>query len=222
MNKAIILLSGGIDSTVTLYLAKERGFECHCLIFDYGQRHRREIEAAKTISELAGCPYKVLSLPLLWGGSPLLEKETPIPKNRQLHIMKMSIPSTYVPARNTIFLSFGVSFAEAIGVNFVFMGANYIDYSGYPDCRPEYIDTYNELIRLGTRAGVEGRPIRIRAPLIKKRKVDIVRLGTRLNVPFHLTWSCYGGEDLPCRRCDSCILRAKGFDEAGIKDPLLV
>lgn len=215
--KAVVLLSGGIDSTVTLFLAIKEGFDCHCLVFDYGQRHRREINSAKAVAEFVGVPYKILCFTLPWGGSPLLGRDGVIPKDRDMG----GIPQTYVPGRNTIFLGFAISFAEAIGAQSIFIGANCVDYSGYPDCRPQYLKAYNELIKVGTKAGVEGGYIKIEAPLIEMRKRDIVRLGMRLNVPFEKTWSCYEGGSLPCGRCDACIFRAKGFDEAGVKDPLL-
>jgi 7-cyano-7-deazaguanine synthase len=219
--KAVVLLSGGIDSTVTLYLAR-REFVCSCIIFDYGQRHRKEIHSAKSIAEITGCEYKLVKFNLPWDGSALLDGGCAIPKNRLPQQMKEGIPPTYVPARNTIFLSFALSFAETIGASLIFIGANHIDYSGYPDCRPSYFEAYEELIKLGTKVGVEGKRIRIEAPLIEKTKGEIITLGAKLGVPFDKTWSCYEGGEFPCGGCDSCLLRTKGFAEAKVDDPLLL
>lgn len=221
--KAIVLLSGGIDSATTLFIAKKKGFRCHCLIFDYGQRHRKEIESAKEIAQRAKCPYEVIKFSLPWKGSALLDKSMIIPTWADKKRVKQeeTIPSTYVPARNTIFLSFAISFAEAIRAKTIFIGANFIDYSGYPDCRPEFYRAFSKIISVGTKAGVEKREIEIKTPLISKTKAEIIKMGLRLRVPFELTWSCYKGTKSPCGECDSCLFRAKGFKEAGIKDPLL-
>jgi 7-cyano-7-deazaguanine synthase len=215
MRKAVVLLSGGLDSAVTLYLAKKEGFKCLCLIFDYHQRHRREIESAKRIASAADCPRKIIKINLPWKGSALLDKKINIPARGR------GIPNTYVPARNTIFLSFALSYAEAKGASAIYIGAHSQDYSGYPDCRAEFFSAFNKVISCGTKSGVEKRRIEIKAPLINKTKASIIRLGNRLGVPFALTWSCYQGGSAPCKKCDSCYYRAKGFEEAGIKDPLI-
>lgn len=212
--KAVVLLSGGLDSTTTLYIARRQGYNITCLIFDYGQRHRKEISAAKRI---AGNAYNLIRFRLPWGGSSLLDKKIGIPKRRTLRDIQSGIPSTYVPARNTLFLAFAISCAEAIGAEKIFIGANCLDFSGYPDCRPDYFKAYEKLISRGTKAG----NIKIEAPLLKKTKAEIIRIGTSLGVPYELTWSCYMGGKRPCGECDSCILRAKGFREAGIPDPLI-
>jgi len=218
--KAVVLLSGGIDSSTTLYLAKRQGLKCFCLIFDYGQRHRREIEAAKRIAKTANCRWQVVKIGLPWKGSSLLDMKKGIPKYSRPQALKDSnrIPSTYVPARNTIFLSFALSYAEAIGASAILIGAHIQDYSGYPDCRPEYYRAFKKVMDLGTK---EGKGIEILTPLIGKTKAEIIRLGKKLGVPFGLTWSCYRGGKYPCRVCDSCYYRAKGFKEAGIEDPLI-
>lgn len=220
--QAIVLLSGGLDSTTTLYLAKGEGFKCFCLIFDYGQRHKREIESAKRIASAANCSYKVINLTFPWKGSSLLDKNIGIPEDTRTtgHRDTNKIPSTYVPARNIIFLSFAASYAETIGAQAIYIGAHAHDYSGYPDCRPQFYQAFNKIISTGTKAGVEKRESRIVTPLIHKSKAQIIKLGTRLGVPFELTWSCYKGGRYPCGRCDSCYFRAKGFKEAGIRDPL--
>jgi 7-cyano-7-deazaguanine synthase len=216
-DKAIVLLSGGLDSATTLYLAKERGYRCLCLIFDYGQRHKKEISAAKRIAASARCPYQVIKFKLPWKGSALLDKNIKIKQRANGHIH-----NTYVPARNIIFLSFAVSFSEASNCRAIFIGANAIDYSGYPDCRPQFYCHFIRAVQKGTKAGVTGKPIRILTPLIDKSKKDIIKIGARLGVPYRLTWSCYQGGRMPCGRCDSCLLRRKGFKQAGIEDPLNV
>jgi len=209
--KAVVLLSGGLDSAVTLYFAKSNKYECRVLIFDYGQRHRREIEAGKRVARRAGVKFEVIRISLPWKGSSLLDK-------RNISRSKGSgIPSTYVPARNIIFLSFALSFAEACGASAIFIGAHAQDYSGYPDCRPEFFRAFNKVALTGTKTGVEKKGIEIKTPLINMGKADIIRLGNRLKVPFELTWSCYKGGRTPCGKCDSCHYRNKGFKEAGIK-----
>lgn len=216
--KAVVLLSGGLDSATTLYDAKNKGYQCQCLLFDYGQRHKKELQQARKIAVKAQCPYHVVKISMPWQGSSLLDKEMKLPTGRA-GILK-EIPSTYVPSRNIIFLSFAASFAEAVGAVAVFIGANAVDYSGYPDCRPEFYHAYQKALDLGTKTGVENRKIRIYTPLIHKTKAQIIRLGKTLGVPYELTWSCYAGGKRSCGQCDSCVLRAKGFDEAGIADPL--
>lgn len=217
MEKAVVLLSGGLDSATTLYFAKKNGFACFPLIFDYGQRHRRELSSARAIAKKAGVKAEVLKIRLPWKGSSLLDNKKRLP--RCGNAGKGQIPSTYVPARNIIFLSYAVSYAEAIGAGTVFIGAHIQDYSGYPDCRPEFIRAFSSAITKGTRSGVEHKPVRIDTPLINKGKADIVRLAKRLGVPLELTWSCYGGGKFPCGKCDSCYYRIAGFAEAGIVDP---
>ncbi len=217
--RAVVLLSGGLDSATILAIARARGFRCHCLVIEYGQRHRKEIVAARRIARRAGCPARVVRLRLPWGGSALTDRRIRVPTGRSLWAMGQGIPPTYVPARNTIFLSLAVGCAEAIGASHVFIGANALDYSGYPDCRPAFYRAFAPVIRRGTKAGVDGRPIRIVTPLIRKTKAQIIRWGLRLGVPYELTWSCYAGGRSPCHRCDSCRLRAKGFAEAGRPDP---
>ncbi len=219
--KAIVLLSGGLDSATTLYYAKSKGYDCRCLIFDYGQRHKKEIQSAKKIAKASGSDYKVIKIALPWKGSSLLDKKLGIPEKRDLRRMKNTIPNTYVPARNTIFLSFALSYAEAVGASSMFIGATAVDFSGYPDCRPEYYRVFNRLIERGTKAGAGKKKIRIFTPLIKMTKAGIIRTGIGLKVPYEYTWSCYNGGDRPCFKCDSCVLRAKGFKEAGVKDPLM-
>ncbi|HAJ57341.1 MAG TPA: 7-cyano-7-deazaguanine synthase QueC [Candidatus Omnitrophica bacterium] len=218
MKKTIVLLSGGLDSATTLYIAKSKGYEISCLVFDYGQKHRREIEAAKKIARLAKCPFEVITIDFPWKGSSLLDRLMPIPEGKK---SPEGIPSTYVPARNTVFLSFALSYAEATGASVIFIGANALDYSGYPDCRPKFYHAFNKLSKVATKCGIENRPIKVETPLIGLKKSEIIALGIKLGVPYKETWSCYEGAKTPCGRCDSCILREKGFAEAGVKDPAL-
>lgn len=215
---AVVLLSGGLDSATVLFLAKKQGYKPHALIFDYHQRHRKETLFAKRLAKLAGVSATVLKFRLPWGGSSLLDGAASLPQGRNLRAISHGIPSTYVPARNTIFLSLGLSYAEALGAGAIFIGANALDFSGYPDCRPAYYKAFQGMASVATKAGVEGKRIAVKTPLLKKSKAEIVRLGKRLGVPFQWTWSCYAGKTSPCGVCDSCILREKGFREAGVKD----
>ena len=217
MNRAIVLLSGGLDSATTLYYAKDRGYKVHALIFDYGQRHKKEVKCALKIAKTAKCPYKIVTIDLPWKGSALLDKKMKVPHNRKLDAT--DIPPTYVPARNIIFLSFAASYAEAVGAKKIFIGANAVDYSGYPDCRPDFFQAYAKVLEKGLKTGVEGHKISVETPLIRMTKAQIVRLGVKLKVPYALTWSCYTGLQRMCGQCDSCRLRQKGFAAAGIKDP---
>ena len=220
----MILLSGGLDSSTVLYLAKSEGYDCYALSFDYQQRHRRELVAAKTIATAVGViEHQVVSFDLgLWGGSALTDSQIALPQDRQLAAMSASIPVTYVPARNTIFLSFALAYAEAIAASRVYIGVNALDYSGYPDCRGDYIDAMRSVFRLGTKQGREGDPIEIITPLIDLKKTEIIQLGDRLGVPWHQTWSCYSGDAVPCGTCDSCLLRLAAFQELGLVDPVMV
>jgi 7-cyano-7-deazaguanine synthase len=215
LRRAVVLLSGGLDSATVLYIAKEKGFKCFCLIFDYGQRHKKEISSAVKIARLAGSDYRIVKIAFPWKGSALLEKKVKIKRGGE------GIPDTYVPGRNIIFLSFALSYAEAISAQAIFIGAHIQDYSGYPDCRPQFFRAFEKVASTGTKAGVEKKGIRIEAPLIKKSKSQIISLGSKLKVPFELTRSCYDGKNHPCGRCDSCFYRARGFKEAGMIDPAL-
>jgi 7-cyano-7-deazaguanine synthase len=217
---AVVLLSGGLDSATTLFLARRQGYRLYPLIFDYGQRHAREVGSAKNIARRFAGRYTVLRIELPWRGSSLLDKKAALPISTTRAPSRGAIPSTYVPARNLIFLSFAVSYAETIGAEAIYIGANAIDFSGYPDCRPAFYRAFRRTAVLGTRAGVESRPIKVLTPLIRKTKAQIIKLGLELGVPYQDTWSCYRGTRRPCGRCDACLLRAKGFREAGVEDPL--
>jgi len=217
----VVLLSGGMDSSTCLALAVRDGRPTHALTVEYGQRHVRELRAARAIARHFGVErHAELRLPL----GPLLESSLTRPGRRLPSGGPRAgrIPSTYVPARNTILLSVALGYAESHGLDSLWIGANAIDYSGYPDCRPEFLRAFERLARLGTRAGQQrGRPFRVRAPLIRRSKAEIVALGERLGVPWELTWSCYAGGRRPCGRCDSCRLRARGFAAVGVPDPAL-
>lgn len=219
--RAVVLLSGGLDSTTSLYVARRDAREAICLSFRYGQRHERELDAAKKIAASLQLEHWIVPLCFPWGGSALTDHRLALPKGRDEKEMAQEIPPTYVPARNSIFLSFAASLAEVKEAEEIYFGANALDYSGYPDCRPEFIEAFEAMIRRGTKAGT-GRPLRIIAPLLRLSKAEIIRLGHELGVPFEGTWSCYEGKEFPCGGCDSCLLRAKGFREAGIEDPLIV
>lgn len=221
--KAVVLLSGGLDSTTALYAARRDGYEPVCLSIHYGQLHERELASAKKIAASLRLEHWIVPISLPWGGSALTDSQITLPKGRNEKEMSGEIPVTYVPARNSIFLSLAASLAETKGAEAIYFGANALDCSGYPDCRPEFIEAFEEMILRGTKAGVqEGRTLRVAAPLLRLSKAEIVCLGRELGVPFELTWSCYEGKELPCGECDSCLLRAKGFREAGVEDPLLL
>jgi len=216
----VVLLSGGLDSAVTLAIAKKQGFKCHCLIFDYGQRHNREINSARKIASAAGCEYELIKIKFPWKGSSLLDERIKLTESVKAD-KPGAIPATYVPARNIIFLSFALSYAETIRAGAIFIGAHQQDYSGYPDCRKEFFRSLRPVVAHGTKTGAQRGSIRIITPLINKGKSQIIKLGKRMGVDFKLTWSCYNGGSKPCGKCDSCYYRAKGFKEAGLKDPLL-
>lgn len=220
----MVLLSGGIDSSTTAAVAKSKGFACHALTFDYGQRNRWEVDSAKRIAATSGIvEHKILQIDLRAFGGSALTSDSPVPKGRDLSQISRDIPVTYVPARNTIFLSFALSWAEAIEARDIFIGVNSIDYSGYPDCRPEFIEAFQRLANLATRAGVQkDAPFTIHTPLIKLTKKEIIMTGVGLGVDYSLTRSCYdpdsNGE--ACGICDACVLRLRGFSEAGLVDPI--
>ena len=220
--KAVVLCSGGLDSSTVLYQAKAEGWECYAISFDYQQRHRRELESAGAIASSVGVvEHQTVRFDLRkWGGSALTDNSIELPESRSLAEMASSIPVTYVPARNTIFLSFALSYAEAIGASRIYIGVNALDYSGYPDCRSDYLQAMQEAFRLGTKQGREGEEIEIVAPLIDLKKTEIVQLGNKLGVPWQKTWSCYAGGEVACGRCDSCRLRLAAFEELGLTDPL--
>lgn len=209
--KAVVLFSGGIDSATCLYLAKKQGFTPYCLAFDYGQRHLREINSAKILARKAKAKFLLCKISFPWKGSSLLDAKLNIPRRSR------GIPSTYVPARNIIFLSFALSYAEGIKAKAIFIGANARDFSGYPDCRPGFYHAFRNMAR----QGLKSKDIRTLTPLINKTKLEIIKLGQQLGVPYELSWSCYRGGSRPCGVCASCRFRAKGFREAKIRDPLI-
>jgi len=222
--KAVVLLSGGLDSTTTLATARSEGYECYALSFDYGQRHRRELQAAQQVAEALGArEHRVVRLDIAQFGGSALTADLEMPKGRELEEIGQGIPPTYVPARNTIFLAHGLAWAEVIEAFDIFIGANCIDYSGYPDCRPEYLRAFEYLANLATKAAVEGRGrFRIQAPMLTLSKEDIIRRALELGVDLALTWSCYDPtpDGKACGQCDSCILRRSGFEQVGIADPI--
>ena len=221
-SRAVVLASGGLDSTVAATVAKRDGCRLFLLTIVYGQRHRIEVERARQVARALGAAdHRVLEIDLRALGGSALTSDQPVPKDRSEAERRDGIPSTYVPARNTIFLSLALAYAETVEAGSIYIGANVLDYSGYPDCRPEYLSAFEQVSRLGTKAGVEGRGIEIRAPLLTLSKAEIIRLGTSLGAPLHLTHSCYdpavSGE--ACGRCDSCRIRLDGFKAAGLTDP---
>lgn len=225
MKKAIVLLSGGLDSTTALAIVKAEGFAAYALSFRYGQRHAVELESAARVAQAIGVEdHAIVEIDLRRFGGSALTADIEVPKSRPLEAIGEGTPITYVPARNTVFLSFALAWAETLGAGDIFIGVNALDYSGYPDCRPEYIAAFERMANLATAAGVEGRArFKIHTPLIWLSKADIVRRGTELGVDYGLTSSCYdpGTDGRPCGECDSCLLRAKGFHEAHLPDPLL-
>ena len=222
VKKAVCLISGGLDSCVVSFIAKEKGFDIYALSFQYGQLHKKELSCAKKIAEAVGAKNHII-LDVDFNkiaGSSLLDASQDSIDNHDLKDVGRDIPSTYVPARNTVFLSLALAYAETIDADAIFLGTNAVDFSGYPDCRPKYIQAYQKMANLATKRGVEGNPIGIETPLLTQTKSEIVKTGLKLNVPFENTWSCYRGKENACGRCDSCILRLKGFKDAGIKDPI--
>ena len=223
--RAVVLLSGGLDSATVLAIARSEGFELYALSFSYGQRHIVELEAARRVAASIGvAAHRIAAIDLRVFGGSALTGDIDVPKGRTAGEMAAGIPITYVPARNTIFLSFALAWAEVLGSSDIFIGVNALDYSGYPDCRPEFIQAFEKMANLATKAGVEGRKaLRIHTPLIALTKAQIVRKGIELGVDYGLTSSCYDPSPAgaPCEQCDSCLLRRKGFRENGIEDPLL-
>ena len=221
--RAVVLFSGGLDSTTTLAIARDAGYDTYAMSFRYGQRHAVELQCAKEVARVLGVQqHAVVDIDLRTFGGSALTADIEVPKDRSDTEMGDSIPITYVPARNTIFLSYALAWAEVLAADIIFIGANAIDYSGYPDCRPEYIEAYQTMANLATQAGVEGKTkLTIQAPLMDKTKAEIIQIGTTLGVDYSLTLSCYDpdAEGRACGGCDSCLLRKKGFKEAGIPDP---
>jgi 7-cyano-7-deazaguanine synthase len=224
LKRAVVLLSGGLDSATVLAVARSEGYEPYALSFSYGQRHAWELEAAKRVAASIGvAEHRTIAFDLRTFGGSALTDDIAVPKGRTTQEMAGSIPTTYVPARNTIFLSFALAWAEVLGASEIYLGVNALDYSGYPDCRPEYIAAFEKMANLATKAGVEGRQaLKIHTPLIALSKAEIIRLGSGLGVDYGLTSSCYDPSPTgaPCGQCDSCLLRQKGFRENGIEDPL--
>jgi 7-cyano-7-deazaguanine synthase len=222
--RAVVLLSGGLDSSTCLAVARRDGFDAHALSVNYGQRHRTELDRARRVARAMGAAdHRVVRVDLsTFGGSALTDAGVAVPKDRPARAMASGIPVTYVPARNTVLLALALAHAETLGASDIYVGVNAIDYSGYPDCRPAFIRAFERLARVATKAGVEGRPLHIRAPLLRLTKARIIRLGTSLGVPYRLTLSCYDPvRGRACGRCDACELRRKGFAEAGVPDPTL-
>lgn len=218
--KYVSLLSGGLDSSTVLAMLLDKGHEVVALSFNYEQRHVKELESARKVAKYYGVEHRIINTSFRTIGGSALTSDIKVPEGRELEEMGKDIPITYVPARNTIFLSYAIALAEALDYDSVAYGANNLDYSGYPDCRPEYVEKFNELSRLMNKKGVEGHPILIHAPIIDMTKAEIVKIGTKLGVPYELTWSCYNGGEKACGKCDSCKLRLKGFKENGLEDPI--
>ena len=216
MPNAVVLLSGGLDSAVTLACSVKDGNETIALSFRYGQRHARESDSAAAVAKHYGVKHVISDIDLTAFRSSLIGNSKDIEKDRK--DIGKDIPNTYVPARNMIMLSIAAGLCESIGADKIYIGANSVDYSGYPDCRKEFFEAFEKMVLKGTKAGTEGRPIKIVTPILELSKSEIIKLGKKLNVPLHLTWSCYEGGETPCGRCDSCIIRKKGFAEAGYKD----
>lgn len=224
MRSAVVLLSGGLDSATVMAIAQSQGYAVHAITFDYGQRHAVEMQCAKRIAKAMGiADHRIIHIDLRAFGGSALTADIDVPKDRSLADMTAEIPVTYVPARNTIFLSFALAFAEVIGSNDIFIGVNALDYSGYPDCRPQYIKAFEEMANLATRSSVQGNALRIHTPLISMTKAEIIQTGHKLGVDYGLTVSCYDpkADGKPCGACDACQLRAKGFLEAKLTDPAL-
>jgi 7-cyano-7-deazaguanine synthase len=222
MSSAVVLLSGGLDSCVTLAIAKEENDEVYALTFDYGQRHEKEVDSAKRLAEHYGVKkHMILKIPLgEVAESALTTAEETIPEHGSVEEMTINIPPTYVPGRNIVLLSYALSWAESVRADFIYIGAHTQDYSGYPDCRPEFLKAFQNMANLGTRRGAEGRQIELKYPIINMAKSEIIARGNELQVPFEVTWSCYEGGEKACGKCDSCLFRLKGFEEVGLKDPL--
>lgn len=221
--KAVVLLSGGLDSAVTAAVARDEGYQLYCLTVAYGQRHRVEVERAGKVAVALGAKdHVVLDLDLRAIGGSALTGDEAVPKDRSEQERSSGIPVTYVPARNTIFLSLALAYAEVVGAGAIYFGANVLDYSGYPDCRPEFITAFEAVAHLGTKMGMAGQAFEVRAPLLRLSKADIIRKGRALAVPFELTHSCYDpdAQGIACGRCDSCQIRREGFRQAGIEDPV--
>lgn len=225
MKRAVVLLSGGLDSTTVLAIARNEGYACHAMSFRYGQRHSIELERAKAVATALGAAeHVIVDFDLRQFGGSALTADIAVPKGREAEAIGHGVPITYVPARNTIFLSFALAWAETLGASDIFVGVNALDYSGYPDCRPDYIAAFERMANLATKAGVEGtQQLRIHAPLMQLDKAQIIQRGLALGVDYGITSSCYdpAPDGTPCGGCDSCLLRAKGFAAAGIGDPLL-
>lgn len=222
VKKAVCLISGGLDSCVTSFIAKEQGYEIYAISFNYGQFHKKEIDSSNKIAQAVGVKDRIiLDVDFQkFGIFSLLNTSSDSIQDHDLKDIGKEIPSTYVPARNTVFLSLALAYAESIDADAIFIGANAVDYSGYPDCRPEYIQAYQKMADLATKKGVEGRSIKIEAPLLQLTKSEIIKTGLTLNAPLADTWSCYRGGELACGRCDSCVLRLKGFKDVGVEDPI--
>ncbi len=220
MSKAVVLLSGGLDSTTTLAKAIADGNEVTALSFDYGQRHSKELISAANVAKHYGIEHVIVKIDLSMFRSALTDKNIDVPENREESQMGSDIPVTYVPSRNIIMMSVAAGLCESIDAEKIYIGANVIDYSGYPDCRPEFFYAFQKMLEVGTKSGVEGHAIKIETPILSLSKAEIVKLGKELEAPLHLTWSCYEGGEKACGKCDSCQLRLKGFEDAGYKDEI--